>query len=154
MIYLRKYSYLLILLLKFFGYVSLNIYHFAIHSSAASSCWMLKYLIWYSVLLAATTYKNSLNECFFKYFFVKYFKYRFENGTFDSTWILLSVFSIVIWSPNLPILPSTLTLCFRYSAKLEVLNTLSSTGFEQSILKRWLIGFFCYVDLVAFIGYK
>ena len=77
------------------------------------------------------TYKNSLKLCFFKYFLVKYFKYLFEKGMLAETVILLASEATVTLSPKCPTLPSTFILPFKNSAKLLVLKTLSSTGFEQ-----------------------
>lgn len=90
----------------------------------------------------AITYKNSLKLCFFKYFFVKYFKYLFEKGMLAETVILLASFDTLTCSPKLPTLPSTLILAFKNSVKLVVLKTLSSTGLEQSIEKLWLTFFY------------
>ena len=83
----------------------------------------------------AITYKNSLKLCFLRYFLVKYFKYLFENGMFAETVSLLASLVTLTWSPKLPTFPLTLILPFKNSAKLLVLKTLSSTGFEQSIEK-------------------
>ncbi len=120
------------------------------HYSSAPSCWMLKYLMVYAFFPVATTYKNSLRLCFFKYFFVKYFKYLFENAMLALTLSLAPSVVTLTWSPKFPILPLTLILSLRNSAKLEVLKTLSSTGFEQSMEKLWLI-FFYWATLLLMV---
>ena len=88
------------------------------------------------------TYKNSLKLCFFKYFLVRYFKYLFENGTVQLIFTFAPSSAILIWSPSFPVLPLTFILWRRYSAKLEVMKTLSSTGLEQSIAKLRVLSFF------------
>ena len=118
------------------------------HSSAASSCWMLKYLISYVFLSLAITYKNYLRLCFLRYFLVRYLRYLLENGTVDPTLTLDPSSAILIWSPSFPVLPLTLILWRRYSAKFEVIKTLSSTGFEQSIAKLKVLSFFYYFTAV------
>ena len=96
---------------------------------------MLKYLIWYEVLLEATTYKNSLRLCFLRYFLVRYLRYLLENAIDALTVTFFSSLLTLTESPSLAILPPIFILCLRYSANVAVLKTLSSTGFEQSIVK-------------------
>jgi len=55
---------------------------------------------------------------------------------------LLASLATLTCSPKLPTFPLTFILAFKNSAKLLVLKTLSSTGFEQSIEKLWLTFFY------------
>lgn len=64
-------------------------------------------------LFVAITCNQSLSCCFFKYFFVKYFRYRFEKGSTAVTWIFVLSLVMVTWSPRLPALPLTLILSCR-----------------------------------------
>lgn len=54
------------------------------------------------------------------------------------TVIFLSSAATLTDSPRCPVLPPILILARKNYAKLLVLNTLSSTGLEQSIVKAWL----------------
>lgn len=94
------------------------------------------------------TYKNSLKLCFLRYFLVKYFKYLFESGMLAETVTFDPSDPTLTLSPKFPTLPSTFILAFKNSAKLLVLKTLSSTGFEQSIEKLWLTFFYCATFLL------
>jgi len=97
------------------------------------------------------TYKNSLRLCFFKYFLVKYLRYLFDKAISAMTLIFLSSLATLTLSPSFPTLPWTLILCLRNSAKLAVLKTLSSTGFEQSMLKACETFFYCATFLLMAI---
>lgn len=87
--------------------------------------------------MAATTYKNSLRLCFLRYFLVKYLRYLLEKLISALTVILLSSLFTFTFSPRWPVLPAILMRLLKNSAKLVVLKTLSSTGFEQSMLNEW-----------------
>ena len=78
--------------------------------------------------MLATTYRNSRSECFFRYFFVRYFRYLFESGTDDDTVTPFASLATFTSVERLPVLPPTFTFCLRKSAKAEVLKTLSSHG--------------------------
>uniref|UniRef100_A0A7C8YS70 Uncharacterized protein n=1 Tax=Opuntia streptacantha TaxID=393608 RepID=A0A7C8YS70_OPUST len=98
---------------------------------------MLKYLNSYTLrsLLEAMTRSQSLTLCFFKYFFVKYFKYLLEKLESEVTMILFLSRVMVTESPRLPALPPTLILSWRNFSREAISMILSSTGFEQSIVK-------------------
>lgn len=97
--------------------------------------------------MAATTYKNSLRLCLFKYFLVRYLRYLLENAISALTVTFLSSLVTFTDSPSRPVLPPIFIFCLRYSAKVEVLNTLSSTGLAQSMVKLRI----CLDSAVSFL---
>merc|ERR550514_193632 len=101
------------------------------HSSSLSSL-MLKYRNSYEVLFGATTWRKSRSCCFFKYFFVRYFKYRLENGASAVTWILDFSRATVTASPRFPVLPPTLMRSLKNFSRSATVKMLSSTGCWQS----------------------
>ena len=71
--------------------------------------------------------------CFFKNFFVKYFKYRPENfAPLATTTIFPSSREIVILSPRLPVRLSTLILSCRNFSNAEGSKILSFVGADAS----------------------
>lgn len=87
--------------------------------------------------MEATTYKNSLRLCFLRYFLVRYLRYLLEKLISALTATFLSSLLTLTDSPRWPVLPPILMRALRNSAKLVVLKTLSSTGFEQSMVNEW-----------------
>src|SRR5574337_575646 len=86
-------------------------------------------------LFEAISRSQSCTFCFFRYFFVKYFKYLFEKLLSEVTVILLFSRVTETASPKAPALPPTLILSRRNFSKEAMSIILSSTGFEQSIVK-------------------
>jgi len=107
-----RYHVLLYVIIFYFS-LSLSLYYFPtiIYSSASSPpSAMLKYLNSYTFLslFEAITLNQSLTLCFFKYFFVKYFKYLFDIADSEETVTEFLSELTVTWSPSAPALPCTL----------------------------------------------
>merc|ERR1719427_1429011 len=99
-------------------------------------------------LAEATTRSQSLKLFFFRYFFVRYFRYLLEKGTSEVSAILVFCLSIVSSFPKLLVLPPTLIHSWRYFSKSAQFMMPSSTGWVQSM--KSLIWFFLPNFLTAF----
>merc|ERR1719161_373875 len=99
-------------------------------SSSSSLLLMLKYFSSYVSFFGAMTCKKSRRFCFFKYFFVRYFRYRLENLISDVTDTSTFCFSLLtlIASPKFPVLPFTLMRSWKYFSSCATSMMLSSQG--------------------------
>ena len=89
-------------------------------SSSPSSATTLKNFKLYSPLLVLTTRNQSLSCCFFRNFFVRYFRYRPLNSWCATTSMRPSPRLLTeTTSPRLPVRPSTLMRCCRKVVKAE-----------------------------------
>merc|ERR1719265_1826391 len=121
------------------------------YSSSSSSLLMLKYRSSYVVLFGATTWRKSRRFCFFRYFFVRYFRYRLEKAMSVVTHTLLFSRVTLTASPRLPVLPLTLMRSWKYFSSCATSMMLSSTGWWQST-KNLLVTFFTFWPLTAFFA--
>merc|ERR1719171_2943789 len=103
----------------------------AFHSSSLSSL-MLKYRSSYEVLFGAMTCRKSRSCCFFKYFLVRYLRYRLEKGASALTRIFDFSRDTVTASPRFPVLPLTLMRSLKNFSRSETVRMVSSAGCWQS----------------------
>merc|ERR1719252_552728 len=108
------------------------------HSSSLSSL-MLKYRSSYEVLFGAITWRKSRSCCFFRYFFVRYFRYLLEKGASALTRIFDFSRDTATASPRFPVLPLTLIRSLKNFSRSETVRIVSSAGCWQSTVNLSIV---------------